>query len=71
MFSHTGRTNLHVETIANAIWLVDSHLDIFAPFSCELSFMHIHDVYNNGSGGDCYDESFWLPLNPVKYLIGY
>ena len=36
-FSRTGHTYLCVKTIANAVWLVNSHLVIFVPFSCGLS----------------------------------
>ena len=44
MFSRTGHTYLCVETIANAVWLVNSHLDIFAPFFLWIVLIHIHDV---------------------------
>ena len=65
MFSRTGHIILHVEAIANAIWLVDSHLDIFAPFFCGMSSCIFMVFTNIGSHGDCYDESFLLPLYPV------
>ena len=46
MFSCTGCTYLCVETIANAVGLLDSHLDIFAPFSCGLvSFIFMMFVF--------------------------
>ena len=44
MFSRTGHTYLCIKAIANAVSLVDSHLDIFAPFSLWAALMHIHDV---------------------------
>ena len=43
-FCHTGHTYLRVETIVNTVWLVNSHLDIFAPFSFRFGLIHIHDV---------------------------
>ena len=69
--SWTGHTNLRVKTIVNVIWLVDSHLYIFTPFSCGL-FSCIFMMFTIiSSRGDCYDESFWLLLYPVKCLFGY
>ena len=45
-FSRTGHTYLCVEAIANAVRLVDSHLDIFVPFSCRLfSFIFMMFVF--------------------------
>ena len=44
MLSRTGHTYLCVETIANAVWLVNSHLDIFVPFFLWVVLIHIHDV---------------------------
>ena len=45
MFSHTGRTYLCVETIANAVRLVNSHLDIFAPFFSSRLFSFIFMMF--------------------------
>ena len=78
-FSHTGHTYLCVEAIANTVWLVDSHQDIFAPFSLWAALMHIHDVCvywllvatvtTSRSGCHCILQRFLSPLKCIKLLV--
>ena len=61
-FSRTGHTYVYVETIANAVWLANSHLVIFVPFSCGLFSLIFMMYLFIGSG--------WRSLRLVVLVFG-
>ena len=77
-FSHTGRTYLCVKAITNIVWLVDSHLDIFAPFLVGCSHAYSwclclsafgSTVTTSRSGCRCILQCFFLLLKCIKLFV--